>query len=475
MGFTVGAVITPGSQGIEICMGNNNTLTRYVNSEAFGQDRSSLPEVSGSSPSSVRQAQPRSGSVQSAEAAPGALLGIYAKTEAAQHEVVDQQTGEITKFTLNPRSQEYVEEVDPRHFRWERYALKSAVNRLLPTSRTSKCSRWRVPNAPLQVLKSQDHGKAFYTGLQVCASVWACPVCAAKISERRRAELVTAVALAKVREWPVMLLTVTVPHGLGDDLKHLLDQIHDAWRRTSTGRAGKNFRKQIGLAGTVRSLEVTYGANGFHPHLHVLLFLKNSDFSPAQVQRLFAPIWQDACVKSGLPRPSDEHGCRVDDGSRAASYASKWGLESELTKSHMKHGKQGSRTPWDFLRAFLTKSEGWEQSAHLFRTYAQTFKGRRQLYWSNGLRDSLALGEQASDEEIAAVQEDNAQYLAEITDDQWRAILFTKSETAVLDMAEQHPEALPLMLDGLVSTWHRKRTPKALPKHEACTGVLISS
>ena len=40
----------------------------------------------------------------------------------------------------------------------------------------------------------------------------------------------------------------------------------------------------------------------------------------------------------------------------------------------------------------------------MFRTYAQTFKGRRQLYWSNGLRDSLALAEQATDEEIAAIQ-----------------------------------------------------------------------
>lgn len=406
-------------------MANNNTVTRYANLTAV--DR-----------------------------AAGGSLGIYAKTEAARREVVDQQTGEITKFSLNPHSREYVEEVDPRHFRWERYALKSAVNRLLPTSRTSKCSRWRVPHAPLQVLKSQDHGKAFFTGLQVCASVWACPVCAAKISERRRAELVTAVALSKLRGWSVMLLTVTVPHGFGDDLKNLLDQIHDAWRRTTTGRAGKKFRKLISLAGTVRSLEVTYGSNGFHPHLHVLLFLENPDFSPFQVQRLFSPIWQDACVKSGLSRPSDEHGCRVDDGSRAASYASKWGLESELTKSHMKHGKHGSRTPWDFLRAFLTKSKGWEQSAHLFRTYAQNFKGRRQLYWSNGLRDLLALGKEATDEEVAVRQEDNSFFLAEITDDQWRAILFTKSESAVLDMAEQHPEALPTMIEAIVTTWNRK-------------------
>ena len=377
-----------------------------------------------------------------------APLGIYAKTEAA-HEVVNHETGEITRFKVDSKSREHVQDIDPRHFRWERFALKSVVNRLLPTSRTSKCCRWRVPKQALQVHRSTEHGKAFYSGLQVCASVWACPVCAAKISERRRAELVTSVALAKSMGMQVKLLTLTVPHGLGDDLPVLLEQIRDAWRRTTTGRAGKQFRKTLGIKGTIRALEVTYGKNGFHPHLHVLLFLEENATNGC-IEGLFAPIWQNACLKAGLPRPSDAHGCRVDDGSKAAAYASKWGLESELTKSHTKKGRNGSRTPWDFLRAFLDKSEGWEQSAHLFRTYADAFKGQRQLYWSNGLRALLALGEEATDEEVAATQEDNARVLAELTDEQWRAILVTKSETAVLDMAEQHPEALPVMLASIL-------------------------
>ena len=377
-----------------------------------------------------------------------APLGIYAKTEAA-HEVVNHETGEITRFKVDSKSREHVQDIDPRHFRWERFALKSVVNRLLPTSRTSKCCRWRVPKQALQVHRSTEHGKAFYSGLQVCASVWACPVCAAKISERRRAELVTSVALAKSMGMQVKLLTLTVPHGLGDDLPVLLEQIRDAWRRTTTGRAGKQFRKTLGIKGTIRALEVTYGKNGFHPHLHVLLFLEENATNGC-IEGLFAPIWQNACLKAGLPRPSDAHGCRVDDGSKAAAYASKWGLESELTKSHTKKGRNGSRTPWDFLRAFLDKSEGWEQSAHLFRTYADAFKGQRQLYWSNGLRALLALGEEATDEEVAATQEDNARVLAELTDEQWRAILVMKSETAVLDMAEQHPEALPVMLASIL-------------------------
>ncbi|GAI60458.1 unnamed protein product [marine sediment metagenome] len=395
----------------------------------------------------ARRATPGAGDREDGGAA-GGPLGIYAKTPSTQ-EVIDPLTGEITRFKLDPKSREYVEEIDPSRFRWERFAHKSVVNQLLPTSRTSKCMRWRVPNQALQVFKSQEHNKAFYAGLQVCASVWACPVCAAKISERRRAELVTALAVARSTGMQVYLLTLTVPHGLGDDLKALLEQIHKAYSKTSSGRSGQNIRKLLGLRGTVRALETTYGLNGFHPHLHVLLFL-DGGLSPAAVQNAFAPLWQKACERSGLPRPSDDHGCRVDDGTYAAAYASKWGLESELTKSHTKKGRNGSRTPWDFLRAVLHKSDGWQQSAILFRTYAEAFKGKRQLYWSNGLRDLLAMGEQASDEELASVQEDSALMLADLTDEQWRAILRTKSESIVLDMAETHPEALPVLLESIL-------------------------
>src|SRR5690606_25388944 len=106
-----------------------------------------------------------------------------------------------------------------------------------------------------------------------------------------------------------------------------------AWKRTVDGRAAKNVRDFLGLKGTVRALEVTYGANGFHPHFHVLLFLDKS-WTNHGVQEAFTPLWQNACRLARLPIPSLAHGCRVDDGSYAAKYASKWGLESEMTKGH---------------------------------------------------------------------------------------------------------------------------------------------
>jgi hypothetical protein len=88
----------------------------------------------------------------------GAALGIYAKTEAAIPDEplrVDVGTGEVLSG-MAP---------DHRSARAERYALKSVVNRLLPTSRTSKCMRWRTPFQSVEVLKDRAHGRAFYAAL----------------------------------------------------------------------------------------------------------------------------------------------------------------------------------------------------------------------------------------------------------------------------------------------------------------------
>ena len=74
----------------------------------------------------------------------------------------------------------------------------------------------------------------------------------------------------------------------------------------------------------------------------------------------------------------------------------------------------------------------------------------------------------ASEEEIVAAYQDNASHLANLTDDEWRAILRTKSEALVLDMAEEHPEALPVLLASILE--RSRRTTSGKPG--AVSGVL---
>jgi hypothetical protein len=121
-----------------------------------------------------------------------------------------------------------------------------------------------------------------------------------------------------------------------------------------------------------------------------------------------------------------------------------------MTKSHTKKGRNGSRTPWDFLRAILAGDDDADQCKVLFRAYVEAFHGKRQLYWSNGLRDLLAVKQEATDEDIAAAQEENADVLATLTVEEWRAVLITRAEAQILTVAELHPESLAVVLASLV-------------------------
>lgn len=363
-------------------------------------------------------------------------LGTYAKTASAAP-LVDPDTGEILR-------------VDHRLARAERFQLKAVAGGCLPPEhRTLRCMRVRAQGQQVQVVLSTVYGRARYTGLQTCGSVWACPVCAAKIGERRRLELEQAVQQAKALGLSVYLLTATVPHGLGDCVDTMLDRMMAAWRGTSSTRSGSAWRQSIGLVGTVRALEVTYGANGFHPHFHALVFARGQ-LAPEQLRCGFLPQWQRACVVAGLPQPSEAHGVDVQDGSYASRYASKWGLECELVKGHQKRGKgPESMTPWDFLRNAATGPK--QPFLRLFGVYADAFHGRRQLYWSNGLRDELALSPQElTDEQIASEGITSLDVLlALLTDEQWLAVRRTRSEAALLSRAEESTDALVAFLQSL--------------------------
>ena len=123
--------------------------------------------------------------------------------------------------------------VNPMVRRVERFALQSVARDILPTSRTAKCLRIRAYDKDVQVWKSKNHKTASYAGLQTCGSVWVCPVCGAKVVERRRGEIQQAMAMHRACGGEVHLLTLTVPHTRFNALDDLLERqgrlCKDSW------------------------------------------------------------------------------------------------------------------------------------------------------------------------------------------------------------------------------------------------------
>lgn len=419
--------------------------------------QAALPSVGG---------HPRPVAGGSGAPAGAASLGIYAECYSAPQNTqgngpsgsvgIDEETGEVFEIRTDGKGRTTHSKKTPEQGRAEAFALKSVVNGLLPKSRISKCMKWRVPDRDIELIRGRETGKAYYHGLQVCSNPWLCPVCGRKIRERRKMELQAAIAAARAMGWQVYLVTLTAPHRLGDDLKTKIDLMEKAARKLTCDRSGVAFRKMIGLEGTIRAWENTYGDNGHHPHFHFLYFLnpKGYHVGPKEVEFGLTRLWQNACVKVGLPCPSDAHGCRVDDRERVAQYVSKgnWGLESEMTKGFIKSSKtKEGRSMADLLRAVLADKSD-KQSAAIFIEYAEAFHGKRQLVWSKGLKKRLAVVD-LTDEEINQVEADDVPVcLAQFTDDQWRHVYKSRSESVILDLAEKHPEAIPDFLKRLFAT-----------------------
>lgn len=362
-----------------------------------------------------------------------------------------------TALKIDPETGEILGIVDPMAGRVQRFMLQSVARKILPKSRTNNCLRVRQGGKQIQVHQSTQYGTASYSGLQTCGSVWACPVCAAKIAERRRAEIIAAMTAHKAAGGCVNMLTLTAPHQRGDDLGELLARQSKALNGFWNDRQVKAVFQAMGVIGQIRALEVTHGRkspknNGWHPHYHVLLFCGSGvdlwplDESPMieWIETLYTR-WAAACVRAGLGRPSMAHGLKLDDGAHAAKYVSKWGLEDEMTKGHTKKALHGE-TPFDFLRSLL-EDPADKQAAALFRHFAETFKGKRQLHWSRGLKARYAIGEK-NDEQLAGDAEDDLSILLGlITMEQWRDVLAVEGRASVLSIATSG--GWPAVLDYL--------------------------
>ena len=362
-------------------------------------------------------------------------------------EVIDPETGEITQFERS-KSGEFVQAKPSfEDGRQARYSLHRAFKQIEPKHRTAQCL-WSVVSATKSVQVSLDieANRARYNNLRVCGRVWPCPFCSAKISERRAAELAGAMAIAKAQGLKVALLTCTVPHVVQDGLKTLLAGLLKAWRAFVGDRVGKGIRADLGLVGTIRNVEATHGANGWHPHFHCLVFYKTA-VDLVEIESRWSAHWQHVCVKAGLRRPSDEHGLTLQNGDFAAAYVSKWGLEHELTKSMHKTGRKGGRTPFDILRDY-EKGEQKEENAILFREFVAAFHGVQQLHWSHGLKKLLAV-EEISDEEMALHEDERpTRLICELDNGQWKSVRQYYRAT-LLTLAEKDPSSIPAFLENL--------------------------
>lgn len=263
-------------------------------------------------------------------------------------------------------------------------------------------------------------GRAHFSGLLRCASVWECPVCAPKIQAARADELLALNRAHGAAGGGMYLATLTIPHDDGDELKPLRRAVSKAWQRVQQGKPWKTWRERLGVVGSARALEITHGRSGWHPHLHVALYTA-APVEPAalaQFERWLFDRWRD---KITIPTPEgriyrapkwevlnkatgqvSRVGVTVQPLSSAA-YLAKMGLAKELVSSFTKAGRDGHRTPFQILRDIVLGTGGEQETRRdraLWGEWSRGMKGARQLTYSRGLFARYGLREVEADADL---------------------------------------------------------------------------
>lgn len=365
-----------------------------------------------------------------------ASLGIYAKSATPP------LSGEDRKVVQGLRAQRF-ELLSTARMVFRRAGLAAGLEYGHDIHRTAKCKHI-TRGEGVGVHLANEHKKAFFSGLVTCGSVWSCPVCAAKVQERRREEIAQAIDWAYLNKLQPVMVTLTHPHKAWHELGQLLEQQADALHRLRAGAPWGRVKAWAGYRGLIRALELTHGANGWHPHTHEIWFVR-ADLGADELKAKVLERWQSSCIRAGLLDPNDKaqlaafqaRAVDVKGNCSASDYLAKqddsrhWGADREMSKASTKAGRAKGQHPF----GLLAKAATCTRSAELFVSYSLSMRGKRQLFWSAGLKGRVGIDD-LTDEVLAEQEREDADMLGQLDHSDWVTVRQAGARAAVLDAAE---------------------------------------
>lgn len=313
--------------------------------------------------------------------------------------------------------------------------------------RTAQCLRKPIAS-DVSINRSKTHNVAFYGGLQQCASP-ACPVCTAKLQERRRLEIAEGFRYAYeiADNKKIIMVTFTFPHAISDRLKEQQAKLSLALKKLRQGNSYSLMKHRIGYEGLIRSLEVMWGVNGWHSHTHEA-WIVDANTDVEALREWLTKRWFNNCIKSGLIPEGyaktdsfNAHAVQVMDNCKSSDYLAKhdggyWGADRELAKASSKgtiHSDKKTIHPFDLIRLYDETND--EKYAELFIEYANGIKGKSLVYWSQGLKDKAGIADK-TDQEIVEEQEEKSDLLMRISYADWKLVVKGKARVKILDLVE---------------------------------------
>lgn len=306
--------------------------------------------------------------------------------------------------------------------------LKRIIQGRIDEERRDKCPVLKCGNVPRQndiwwkrgAYLSEDR-RSIYTilyedGFCHCHNVHVCPFCAPAIGKKRRGQVRELIYRAKKQDYECYLLTLTFRHDSEDTLACLLPLLAksstDLWQDWKIKRM---FNEEKGgyfvHNGRVTVLEVMWGKNGPHPHLHILIIGKK-DIPIDDIKKTFTDKWLHMLKQNGL---DGLEGCAVDFEAckDIKDYLVK--IPCEMTSCKTKDGRFPHHLNFfQMLEKCALASPGQrkrEMERKIWDYYVSTF-GKHFMWFGRGLLARFEI-EDFSDDDIvveAMGREDARQY-----------------------------------------------------------------
>lgn len=348
--------------------------------------------------------------------------------------------------------------------RADRAALRENLREVSLLKRLRRCGHTAVDGQGVMVrcTSTPDGPRAGFAGLATCGSVWACPVCAAKIAAERSAELVRTLEAVQAQGYRAALMTFTVRHSARHALRDVWGAVTRGWGRVTSGKGWKSDQSRYGLGGWARAVEVTHGANGWHVHVHAVVVYRGTVQEGHDLGWSMWRRWLGGIERAGFTAVAGSGGfdVQVSEGGELGAlgkYLAKQGadldgLAAEAVTGQFKQGRKGNRTPFQIARDVFTSGDA--DDLDLWHEWERVSKGRRQLTWSKSLRELADLEDERTDEEIAADETGTADDdVVLLPAETWRAVRSTS--WLLLDRVESEGRAgLVAWLDACGYAWH---------------------
>ena len=246
---------------------------------------------------------------------------------------------------------------------------------------------------------------------------------------------------------------LTVPHSASESLAVVQNRLESVWKSMRSKSISRVLEEELGIVGSIRRLEVTLTANGWHPHYHVSFLCDwqkakgikgyTRDGALADAHALVAGQWSEAGKREGIKVCLFAQAAvaivAAVDAAKAITYNAKnMGYETNTSDS---------LTPMDLLRIInqVNDPSAMYAAKRLFCEYAEVIKGKHTLSYLGTARTAKNEVNLSETRHSSSHDQEEHERLGVISPDGWSAVIKAQLREVVAQVSNREELATNIL------------------------------